>query len=88
MNLGSAFPNETVDHANGQYVIGVAHTDTIEGFWSLVKRGMVGAFRKISKRRLPLYVAEFEFRYNHRHNPDIFGATAGRQRADARGALN
>ena len=73
MNLGSAFPHETVDHHNGQYVIGAVHTNTIEGFWSLIKRGMVGTFHKVSKKYLPLYVAEFQFRYNNRLNSDIFG---------------
>ena len=52
--------------------------NTIEGFWSLIKRGMVGTFHKVSKKYLPLYVAEFEFRYNNRGNPDIFGTAIGR----------
>jgi hypothetical protein len=63
-----------VDHANCQYVIGAVHTNTIEGFWSLIKRGMVGTFHKVSKKYLPLCVAEFQFRYNNRLNADIFGA--------------
>ena len=57
----------------GQYVIGAIHTNTIEGFWSLIKRGCVGTFHKVSKKYLPLYVAEFQFRYNNRENADIFG---------------
>lgn len=68
-----------VDHSAQQYVVGAVHTQTIEGFWSLVmKRGMVGTFHKVSAKYLPLYVAEFQFRYNNRHNSDIFGtAVAG-----------
>jgi hypothetical protein len=54
--------------------IGAAHTNTIEGFWSLIKRGMLGTFHKVSEKYLPLYVAEFQFRYNNRLNADIFGA--------------
>jgi hypothetical protein len=46
----------------------------LKGFWSLIKLGMVGAFHKVSKKYLPLYVAEFQFRYNNRLNADIFGA--------------
>jgi ISXO2-like transposase domain len=61
-------------HSKGQYVVGAIHTQTIEGFWSLVKRGMVGTFHKVSAKYLPLYVAEFQFRYNNRENDDIFGA--------------
>ena len=53
---------------------GAVHTNTIEGFWSIVKRGIMGTFHKVSRKYLPLYVAEFEFRYNNRMNADIFGA--------------
>lgn len=67
------FPRSTVDHWNGEYVHGNVHTNTIEGFWSLVKRGIVGTFHKVSAKYLPLYVNEFQFRYNNRMNPDIFG---------------
>ncbi|HEX8726885.1 MAG TPA: IS1595 family transposase [Gemmatimonadaceae bacterium] len=63
-----------VDHSAGQYVVGAIHTNTIEGFWSQFKRGIVGTFHKVTAKYLPLYVAEFEFRYNNRKNPDIFGA--------------
>jgi hypothetical protein len=46
-------------------------TNTIEGFWSIFKRGAVGTFHKISAKCMPLYVAEFQFRYNNRFNADI-----------------
>ena len=49
-------------------------TQTIEGFWSIFKRGIVGSFHKVSAKYLPLYVAEFQFRYNNRFDDDIFGA--------------
>ena len=68
------YPHGVVDHRKGEYVVGAIHTNTIEGFWSLVKRGIVGTFHKVSHKYLPLYVAEFQFRYNNRKNPDIFGA--------------
>jgi transposase-like protein len=73
-HLNKEFPQHvTIDHAKGDYVVGAIHTNTIEGFWSLIKRGMVGTFHKVSKKYLPLYVAEFQFRYNNRENADIFG---------------
>jgi transposase-like protein len=72
--VGKDYPHEFVAHTRGQYVHGNVHTQTIEGFWSLVKRGIVGTFHKVSRKYLPLYVNEFEFRYNNRDNPDIFGA--------------
>lgn len=68
------YPHGSVDHSIGQYVVGAVHTHTIEGFWSIFKRGVVGTFHKVSAKYLPLYVAEFEFRYNNRNNWDIFGA--------------
>ncbi len=72
--LGKKYPHGAVDHSKGQYVIGAIHTNTIEGFWSIFKRGVVGSFHKMSEKYMPLDVAEFQFRYNNRHNPDIFGA--------------
>ena len=74
MGLRKSYPHSSVDHSRGQYVVGAVHTNTIEGFWSILKRGMVGTFHKMSAKYLPLYVAEFEFRYNNRENADIFGA--------------
>ena len=67
------YPHETADHTARRYVIGAVHTNTIEGFWSIFKRGIVGSFHKVSRKYMPLYVAEFQFRYNNRMNPDIFG---------------
>jgi transposase-like protein len=76
--LGAKFPHAFVRHADKEYVVGAVHTNTIEGFWSLVKRGIVGTFHKVSRKYMPLYVAEFQFRYNNRENVDIFGtAIAG-----------
>ena len=72
-HLGEKFNHGTVDHAKHQYVVGAVHTQTIEGFWSIFKRGIVGTFHNVSKRYLHLYVAEFQFRYNNRFNDDIFG---------------
>ena len=43
-------------------------------FWSIFRRGMVGTFHRMSAKYLPLRVAEFQFRYNNRQNPVIFGA--------------
>lgn len=72
-DLPPGFAHGKVDHSAHQYVVGAIHTNTIEGFWSIFKRGVVGTFHKVSKKYLPLYVAEFQFRYNNRQNADIFG---------------
>ncbi len=77
-HLHKDFPHQTINHAKGDYVIGAVHTNTIEGFWSILKRGVVGTFHKVSHKYLSLYVAEFQFRYNNRKNMDIFGAAIAR----------
>jgi hypothetical protein len=64
----------------GQYVNGVVHTQTIDGFWSLLKRGIMGVFHRVSHKYLPLY--------NNRNNPDIFGAAIARRRDVNRTAKN
>ncbi len=66
------YNHETVNHLRKQYVVGAVHTNTIEGFWSIFKRGVVGTFHKMSAKYMPLYVAEFQFRYNNRFNPNMF----------------
>jgi hypothetical protein len=72
--LGYRYNHGVVDHSKGQHVVGAIHTNTIEGFWSIFKRGIVGSFHKVSRKYLPLYIAEFQFRYNNRFNSDIFDA--------------
>jgi len=55
-----------VKHSSGQYVNGRVHTNTIEGFWSIFKRGIFGIYHFTSKKHLQKYVDEFVFRYNTR----------------------
>ncbi len=70
--------HESANHSEGEYVRGIVHTGTIDGFWSLLKRGIMGSFHHVSKKYLPLYINEFSYRYNNRDNPDMFGeAIAG-----------
>jgi transposase-like protein len=56
----------TVEHGIGEYVRGTAHTNTIEGFFSIFKRGMIGVYQHCSSAHLKRYLAEFDFRYNER----------------------
>jgi len=53
-HLDKEYPHAVIDHAKGQYVIGAVHTQTIEGFWSIFKRGVVGTFHKMSAKYMPL----------------------------------
>ena len=66
------FPHQVVKHSEKEYVRGNIHTNNIEAFWSLLKRGVVGTFHQVSKDYLPLYLAEFSYRHNNRENPNIF----------------
>ncbi len=68
----------SVDHGQASNVRGEVHTNNIESFWSLLKRGVMGTYHHVSKKYLPLYLAEFQFRYNNRNNPDIFGSAVSR----------
>jgi transposase-like protein len=65
--------HESVDHRAKEYVRGEVHTNNIENFWSLLKRGVIGTYHNVSAKYLPLYLAEFQFRFNNRNNDDIFG---------------
>jgi len=53
------------------YVNGKIHTNTIEGFWSIVKAGIKGQYRVLSKKYLPFYLSEFAYRYNRRDKPKL-----------------
>ena len=63
---GLPFPHEAVKHSVGEYVRGQAHTQGIESFWSLLKRGYHGTYHKISPKHLDRYVGEFVGRHNQR----------------------
>lgn len=64
--VSQKFNHLVVAHGSGQYVNGLAHTNSLEGFWSLFKRGIVGQYHQISRKHLDKYVDEFCFRYNNR----------------------
>ena len=51
---------------------GEVHTNNIECFWSLIKRGVVGTYHHVSKDYLPLYLNEFSWRFNNRKNSEMF----------------
>jgi transposase-like protein len=58
--------HHTVKHSVGEYVRGAVHTNTVEGVFSVFKRGMVGVYQHCSEKHLHRYLAEFDFRYNAR----------------------
>ena len=63
------FRHGRVHHAANIYVSGDAHTNTIEGFWSLVKRGISGVYHNVSAKHLQSYLDEYAWRYNHKDDP-------------------
>jgi len=62
--------HEAVNHSAGEYVRGDAHTNTVEGFFSILKRGIIGTFHHVSPQHLQRYCAEFDFRYNNRETKE------------------
>lgn len=58
--------HETVNHSANEYVRGEVHTNTVEGYFSIFKRGMKGIYQHCSEKHLHRYLAEFDFRYNNR----------------------
>ena len=60
------YKHASVPHAEKIYVIGDAHTNTIEGFWSQTKNGIRGVYHAVSANYLQHYLDEYAFRYNHR----------------------
>lgn len=60
------FKHRRVNHGAKQYVAGKAHTNNIEGFWSILKRGISGVYHAVSPKYLQSYLNEYVFRYNHR----------------------
>jgi len=70
--------HRTVNHSKDEYVRGEVHTNTVESAFSLLKRGIVGSFHQISAKHLHRYLSEFQFRFDRREMPDLFGATVAR----------
>ena len=55
-----------MQHSRGEYARGDVTTNTVEGYFSILKRGLIGTFHHVGEQHLHRYVKEFDFRYNHR----------------------
>jgi transposase-like protein len=64
--------HKRIKHSSGVYVDGDVHTNTVESAFSLLKRGIVGTWHKISAKHLQAYLDEMTFRFDRRNNPDLF----------------
>ena len=62
-------PHASINHSKGEYVRGIVHTNTIESFWSQLKRGVAGTYIHVSQKHLDKYLSEFEYRFNLRKSP-------------------
>jgi transposase-like protein len=78
------YDHAAVKHSRGEYVRGDVHTNTVEGSFSLLKRGIVGTFHSVSRKHLPLYLAEFDHRWNHRKVSDGQRTVAGLRKVSGR----
>lgn len=61
-----AADHHSVNHSIGEYVRGDIHTNTIESYFAIMKRGITGVYHHVSPQHLKRYLAEFDFRYNER----------------------
>jgi transposase-like protein len=64
--LAPDYHHHTVNHSAGEYARFYAHTNGVEGFWALLKRGIIGIYHHVSPKHLDRYVTEFAYRFNRR----------------------
>jgi hypothetical protein len=76
--------HHTVTHTSGEYARDDVTTNTVESFFSLLKRGIYGTYHNVSREHLHRYLSEFEFRYNTRHIDDGARTVLAIQQADGR----
>ena len=73
----NGYKHERVDHTQ-EYAVGDIHTNSIESFWAVLKRGIMGIYHHVSTKYLQFYVNEFAFRWNNRESDDLFGLVVKR----------
>ena len=78
LGIKTFMPHRTVNHQAWYVAEDGTHTNSIESFWALLKRGIVGQYHKVSLRHLPRYIDEFSYRFNHRNTADVFDRTIAR----------
>jgi transposase-like protein len=68
---GKRYDQRRINHSAKVYVIGDIHTNSIEGFWSLIKRGIGGVYHQVSQKYLQTYLDEYSYRYNRRDQGNL-----------------
>ena len=66
------YRHDTVDHSIGEYVRGDVHTGTIDNYWGLLKRGLIGSYHRVSIKHLHRYLSKFQYRWNNKEQQDMF----------------
>jgi transposase-like protein len=69
------FKHEIVIHSDKEWIRGDCHTQSIDSFWGLLKRGVVGTYHQLSIKHLDRYITEFSYRWNNRQNQELFAVT-------------
>jgi len=75
--IGNLFPHRSVNHSELEWVRGIVHTNSVEGFWSLFNRQLIGAHHQVSTKHLHRYLNESEYRFNRRKEDNLFSKTLG-----------
>ena len=78
-HMGRGYNHRRIKHSAKVYVVGDIHTNSVEGFWSLIKRGIGGVYHAVSQKYLQSYLDEYSFRYNHRFDTEPMFMTFLRQ---------
>ena len=65
-----------INHSQA-YAVGAIHTNSIESFWAILKRGIIGQYHKVSKKYLNAYIDEFCWKFNERKNKNSFDKLVG-----------
>ncbi len=69
-NDPNGYVHRRIQHSQKIYVMGETHTNTIEGFWSLLRRGIGGVYHSVSAKHLQMYCNEYSYRYNRRFSEE------------------
>ncbi|MDP4216294.1 MAG: IS1595 family transposase [Bacteroidota bacterium] len=81
---GRRYDHKIINHAEGQFKVDQFHTNSIENYWSLLKRGIIGIYHQISPKHLQAYCNEFSFRFNRRKLHDGFRFALAIQQIEGR----
>jgi transposase-like protein len=84
LKVGRRFNHQIINHSEGQYKVGTYHTNSIENYWSLLRRGIYGIYHSVSPKHLQRYCDEFAYRFNSRKLHDGFRWTLAMQQVEGR----